>query len=684
MTKKNEKHLQSLKIFYVNINGWSSQKIQHSDVIADIDNADIICLTETHLRNEEEFPVIENYDAFHSLVNRNNYIGRNIKGVSIYFKDNLHNTNIEELINEKGNLMILKITNSEWTQIDELFLLICYKEDRESKYKTDNYFENIQQHIIDQKMRHIILIGDLNGRIGTMNDNGSLKLIPRKSDDLAINGPGKEIIKFCNETSLIITNGRLENGNCTYFTLYKNEIKKSVIDYLILSESMFNSISDFKISEPVTYTDHAPMHINITQEIRACTVHRPTPKRSLYERKKYPFKWTNSYITSLEMDKFKESCKRLNEDINHNYLQNEIIFNTLIHNNNEAMPQTQKKLKSNDIIYSESTRKSRQQYKRSVLIYKENRTVENLKSLLRAKKDFNKELKKERRRNKNNKLNELNKAKVANDAKRYWQLINQNKRKKRKTEPKIKAIDFKKQIETRDLQMNESLKIKEDEIISYSDLMNKDPENILSSDITLEEVSKTLKSMKNSKSSGPDGLVNEILKNNFQETAPILAKIFNNIQNGDDIPWSSSWILPIYKAGSKDNLSSYRCINLSSCVEKLLTKIINNRLTKWFEKWKILNKEQTGFRKGNSVIDNALVDTSCKKSKNLAQDSCEYSARIFGFWQDSCARTYSINARLRQVCKICSNYRKISCTKEAAETQDLQDYWQDIFNDSTA
>ena len=75
----------------------------------------------------------------------------------------------------------------------------------------------------------------------------------------------------------------------------------------------------------------------------------------------------------------------------------------------------------------------------------------------------------------------------------------------------------------------------------------------------------------------------------------------------------------INKNGDKNSLSSYRCINLSFCIEKLLTKIINERLNKWLEIQEVINPEQTGFRRGNSVLDDILllkdVMTIYKKQK---------------------------------------------------------------------
>ena len=78
----------SMNIFYVNINGLNDQKLKQIDVHKDFRNADIICLTETHLRYEIEFPKIDNYDqAYHAVVDRKNYMGRNIKGISTYIKE---------------------------------------------------------------------------------------------------------------------------------------------------------------------------------------------------------------------------------------------------------------------------------------------------------------------------------------------------------------------------------------------------------------------------------------------------------------------------------------------------------------------------------------------------------------------------------------------------------------------
>ena len=63
--------------------------------------------------------------------------------------------------------------------------------------------------------------------------------------------------------------------------------------------------------------------------------------------------------------------------------------------------------------------------------------------------------------------------------------------------------------------------------------------------------------MNNSKTGGPDGIVYEILKNNLQEVTLILTKLLNSIHDDEEIPWRQGWLVPIYKNGNKDSVSSY-------------------------------------------------------------------------------------------------------------------------------
>ena len=72
--------------------------------------------------------------------------------------------------------------------------------------------------------------------------------------------------------------------------------------------------------------------------------------------------------------------------------------------------------------------------------------------------------------------------------------------------------------------------------------------------------------------------------------------------------WCTGIILPLYKnKGSHDDPNNYRGITLLSCLGKLFTNIINNRLAQYLEDDNILGEEQAGFRAGYSTLDDMFV-----------------------------------------------------------------------------
>lgn len=87
----------------------------------------------------------------------------------------------------------------------------------------------------------------------------------------------------------------------------------------------------------------------------------------------------------------------------------------------------------------------------------------------------------------------------------------------------------------------------------------------------------------------------------------IYCNIFNIVFNSGVIPesWSIGIIQPIYKnKGDPKDPDNYRAITLVSCVGKLFTAIINNRLPLLADEINMISECQTGFRKGYSTIDN--------------------------------------------------------------------------------
>ena len=91
---------------------------------------------------------------------------------------------------------------------------------------------------------------------------------------------------------------------------------------------------------------------------------------------------------------------------------------------------------------------------------------------------------------------------------------------------------------------------------------------------------------------------------------PVYEKLFNIILDSGVLPevWSVGLIKPIYKQkGEKNKPENYRPITLVSCIGKLFTGILSNRLYTYAENNELFSNTQAGFRKGHSTTDNIFI-----------------------------------------------------------------------------
>ena len=123
------------------------------------------------------------------------------------------------------------------------------------------------------------------------------------------------------------------------------------------------------------------------------------------------------------------------------------------------------------------------------------------------------------------------------------------------------------------------------------------------------EINKAVKNLTNSKSAGPDLIINEFLKYGFHVLKPYLHKLFNVIISTGTYPglWGEGFIVPIFKKGDIENVENYRGIMLLSVIGKLFTSILNNRLNDWAENYNSYIEAQARFRKGMGATDNTFI-----------------------------------------------------------------------------
>ena len=104
--------------------------------------------------------------------------------------------------------------------------------------------------------------------------------------------------------------------------------------------------------------------------------------------------------------------------------------------------------------------------------------------------------------------------------------------------------------------------------------------NELNLEITLSEIKKAVRQLKLGRSGDSDMFINEFLYYGNEALLKTLYVMFNNIFKVGYFPaqWSEGLVVPLHKKGSINDVNNFRGITLLSCIGKLLSRILNNRL----------------------------------------------------------------------------------------------------------
>ena len=116
---------------------------------------------------------------------------------------------------------------------------------------------------------------------------------------------------------------------------------------------------------------------------------------------------------------------------------------------------------------------------------------------------------------------------------------------------------------------------------------------------------------------GPDRIPNEVLMNSSLHG--VLHLFFNLCFTHHIVPkiWQKAIISPIPKSSLKDPFVqlNYRGISLLSCICKLYSSVINNRLSSYCDCNKLIEEEQNGFRPSRSCLDHVFVLSSVIRNR---------------------------------------------------------------------
>jgi len=642
-----------LNIASVNVCGLNS-KLRYPEFTEFCNKYDLIALCETKLDSIDVKNVsLENYDFVY--VNRKK-CNRASGGIGIFVKSSLV---------EQGVFSVLQCDDYDYDNIlpfrlsinDKIVTsVVVYVEPENSRYAKNDAFERIENVLKSLGEGPYLILGDLNARTKCLNElmiydsfnvdinDNTEEVLRRKyeeelmfecgvperrvSQDTKTNNYGYQLIDMLKHLGLVIMNGRCGKDRFSGDITCKD---RSIVDYGIASPWLLPLVNDFEILDfNECWSD---VHRAISIQIK-CSIHNEDvcedeitdgPKETV---PKWRQEFVQTLVTSIDLQK----VMNLQNDLD--LCRDKII-------SQEGIDILYGKLK--DILQEAGTRcgslkvKSRRKNKKKVKQEWWNEECQEARNYFfqarkkcsmrmnedsfAARREANKKYKKAI----NKAMNDYKKDIVvrirklqSKNPKEYWEIINKcNTKRKEEVLNKISCEAFAEHF--KDLNFDDQPR--EENKTSFDGTNSE----LLNGAFTEEEIEKCVKKLKNNKACGLDKILNEFIIHTFPTLKQVYINLFNLALKSGVVPtdWTIGVIVPIYKnKGSISDVDNYRGITLLSCIGKLFTLVLNDRVKLFLEDRNLLGEEQAGFRNGYSTIDhvftlNFIVNLYLQKKKKV-------------------------------------------------------------------
>lgn len=468
-------------------------------------------------------------------------------------------------------------------------------------------FENLQNLINSNKLEDLIIIGDLNARIGAFQGTGKRFINDqlhkeRNSKDPIVNSNGKDLIELIHEQDLVVLNGRTDGdkeGNITFAT----RAGQSVNDYCLVEGRIVGEVRDMRVG-CVPWSDHLPLELSLKppQEKQNATRRTLPPKITLQEHRR------ESYKARLEKQNFELIGK--GKDIEDHLSSMLEKMKSCLDSKTQAG-----KLKSKNPWFNGRCNKSKKDFRRAHSKFKKTNRDDDRVKYVEERARYARVIYEEKMEYYIHFAKELNDCK---SSKEFWSKVNYLK-------GEHVASEIGASLETL---RNHFLK----ELGTKSHSEGDEPASVekqqsngeLEIKISEEEVEKAINQMKCGKAAGPDRLTAEVYRCLPKSGIKELTNIFNKILREEKAPraFKEAILFPIFKKGQRDCPSNYRGIALLNVVGKIFTKILQERLGIFAERKGLLSKCQAAYRRGRSAMEHiytmdGIVEIQRRRGKKV-------------------------------------------------------------------
>ena len=389
--------------------------------------------------------------------------------------------------------------------------------------------------------KFVLLLGDFNAHTKTQDDtvviddfilnetdvvldddvSESVTKTRNSKDVHILNRHGRLLLEFCQNHGIIIYNGRTGKDKGEFTTT-----KKSIVDYIVGSCSLWNYVKEFEILPysamcsdihcPITFSCINDYYPNGRPLVPDATIKDNLGDvKANVELKRSGIHWDSRkkdvYIENVDVNGINDLLEMLQNNIDINVVTNQ-LSDILV----EAAKKTFeiRKVKNNvengKPWFDNDCRKSKREYNRARNRYKRFRCDENFTVLKEKNKMCKRSINRSFKKYQQEFRNKLRKCKNSNP--KYWNLLNNGK----KNACKVSINDLYEHF--KDINSNE-YEGNDVDIESLIDIGNID--DILDVEIEESEIRKAVKNLKSGKACGIDGILNEYIVNTLELLIPV-------------------------------------------------------------------------------------------------------------------------------------------------------------------
>lgn len=474
--------------------------------------------------------------------------------------------------------------------------------DAEKKIK-DNFWNTLNE--VTERLGHgsRMILGDFNARVGIRDELNANVLGPFGEN--VRNDNGCRLLEYARFNNLVVTNTYFKHKMIHMYTREAiTRSEKSIIDYVLIDKDNLRTVKDIRILRGAElYTDHYLLRLK-SKIIKQS----PMIKDKVMEYDKIrTYRLNETDVAKRYKDRLTNKWHALNKNSSVTKLWD--YFRTVLINTTIETCGVYRKTQAKQTGWWTPDIKIEVQRKKQLWKqYLSNKNPENYNkykmSRLRVKQLVRNEKSKMWDR-----FGEKIEEKSMGNQKLFYNAV-KNIRKKQVKTTKIKSKVG--EIITNTVETMHRWKEYFEELLGgiHTDenlVGNEYNNDSIETDITLEELKNTIRSMKNGKACGKDKVAIEMIKKMDEIGYSILNVIINTVWKEEIIPieWKETLVVPIYKQGDKHVCDNYRGINLLNTIMKIIESILEKRIRNRIEHR--MHDAQCGFRKGRSIQDHCFT-----------------------------------------------------------------------------